>query len=308
MMRMMSKVVFPAVLVVLLGGCNNWPQQEAESAGVKKPLGLVQLIEFHDIQGLRNWAYELDQRGLTSLVFIQKNMLEAYPDDIRWLADRGHEIAGGYAEEALWDVPYETQLQLMQEAKELVEGVTGKPMRAFGSRYFAYDENTLKAADQLGVEYVLARGTSDVEALIYEPDEYDCKIISVSNVTFEDMGRGSLCDYSLWARGSTASEFEQVLDDALAKHPKRIMIASHAYLGGVKKDWWAAYSNLLDSGEVRWAADFDEWVAPESGVNLQVPLSMIPENREVQYTTPTPSVPLEELEDLDNMHNPCAAP
>ncbi len=304
----MNKIIIPVVFAVLLGGCNNLPLPGSESVGVEKPLGLVQLIEFHDIQGLRNWAYELDQRGLKSLVFIQANMLEAYPEDVRWLADQGHEIAGGYAEEALWDVPYETQLQVMQEAKESVEGVTDRPMRVFGSRYFAYDENTLKAADELGVEYVLARGTSDVEALIYEPDEYDCKIISVSNVTFEDMGRGSLCDYSLFARGATAGEFEQALDDALAKQPRRIMVASHAYLGGVKKDWWAAYESLLDGGGVRWAADFDEWVAPKSGVNLQVPLSMIPENREVQYTTPTPSVPLEELEDLDQMYNPCASP
>jgi hypothetical protein len=181
-------------------------------------------------------------------------------------------------------------------------------MRAFGSRYSAYDENTLKAADEAGVEYILARGTSDVEVLIYDPDEYDCKIISVSNVTFEDMGRGSLCDYSLWARGSTASEFEQVISDALAKWPKRIMIASHAYLGGMKKEWWAAYATLLDGGAVRWAASFDEWVAPESGVNLSVPISMIPVNREVTYHTPAPSVPLEELADVDQMHNPCDAP
>ena len=92
-------------------------------------------------------------------------------------------------------------------------------MRVFSSAYFAYDENTLKAADELGVEYVLARGTSDVEAIIYQPDEYDCKIISVSNVTFADMGRGSLCDYSLYARGATAEEFDQILDETLEKYP-----------------------------------------------------------------------------------------
>ena len=57
---------------------------------------------------------------------------------------------------------------------------------------------------------------------------------------------------------------------------------------------------------MQWAADFDEWVTQESGVNLQVPLSLIPENREVQYTTPTPAVPLEELENLDQLNNPCA--
>jgi hypothetical protein len=265
-------------------------------------------MEFHDddIRGLRNWAYELDERGLKSVVCFQKNMLDAHPVDIRWLADQGHEVGGTFAEEPFWDVPYETQLQIMRETKELVESVTEKPMRVFGSRYFAYDENTLKAADELGVEYVLGRGTADVEAIVYVPDEYNCKIISVSNVSFGDMGRGSLCDASLWSRGSTASDFEQILDETLAKRPKRVLIVSHCYIGGVKKDWWAAYERLLDGGEMRWAANFDEWVAPESGVNLHVPLSMVPENREVLYTTPTPAVPLEELEDLDQIHNPCA--
>lgn len=305
---MLKRIVIPAVSVVLLAGCGGTPLAAPESVEVQKPVGLIQLIEFHDVQGLRNWAHELDERGIKSLVNVQANILEAYPADVKWLADQGHEVMGGYHEGALWDVPYETQLQGMQEAKASVEAVTGRTMRVFGSRYFAYDENTLKAADELGVEYILARGTSDVEALVYDPDEYDCKVISVSNVTFEDMGRGSLCDYSLWARGSTASEFEQVLDESLAKRPKRIMVVSHAYLGGMKKDWWAAYEQLLDGGEIRWAAGFNEWVAARNGVNLHVPLTMIPDNREVQYTTPTPSVPLEELEDLDQMYNPCAAP
>ena len=315
---MMSKIVILAVSVVLLGGCNGWPllepesggeQRESESVAVQKPVGFVQLIEFHDdIQGLRNWAYELDQRGLNSLVNVQKAILEAYPEDIRWLADQGHEIMGLHPAGPLWDVPYEEQLQGMRETKELIESLTGKPMRVFSSGYFAYDENTLKAADELGVEYILARGTSDVEALIYEPDEYDCKIISVSNVTFEDMGRGSLCDYSLYARGATAAEFEEAVEETLLKYPKRVMVVSHAYLGGLKKDWWAPYAQLLDGGEIQWAASFDEWVKPERGVNLKVPFSMVPDNREVKYTTPTPSVPLEELEDVDQMYNPCAAP
>jgi hypothetical protein len=315
MIRMMRKTAILAVSTVLLGGCGGWPLLEPGSAGeqsvpqptgVQKPLALVQLIEFHDIQGLRNWAHELDQRGLKALINAQKNILDAYPEDIRWLADQGHEIMGGYHDAPLWDVPYETQLEAMREEKESVESITGKPMRVFGSRYFAYDENTLKAADSLGIEYVLARGTSDVEALIYEPDEYDCRIISVSNVAFEDMGRGSLCDYSLWARGSTASDFEQILDETLAKCPKRIMLVSHAYLGGMKEAWWVPYVDFLDGSQVEWAASFDEWVMPESGVNLRVPLSLIPENREVLYTTPAPAEPLEELEDVDEMYNPCA--
>lgn len=284
-------------------------QTETPSPVLQKPQAIMQLIEFHeDIQGLRNWAYELEQRGLKALINVRMSILEDYPEDVRWLADHGHEIMGLHDGGPLWDVPYEEQLQSMQDAKTLIESVTGRPMRVFSSTYFAYDENTLKAADALGVKYVLARGIGDVEALIYDPDEYTCKIISVSNVTFEDMGRGSLCDYSLWARGATGADFAQILAETLDKHPKRVMVVSHAYLGGMKKDWWAAYENLLDSDEVDWVASFDEWVKSAYGVNIGVPYSMVPDNREVQYTTPTPAVPLEEEEDVDEIHNPCAAP
>ena len=323
---MMNRVAIIAIGVVFLGGCNSWSssgpgsadgqaeaepadgQSEAESVGTQKPQAFMQLIEFEGIEGLRNWAYELDRRGLRALINVQAAFAEEYPEDIRWLAEQGHEILSSNPGGCLWDVPYEEQLEGLRAAKERVEAVTGSPVRVFSSRYFAYDENTLRAADELGVPYVLARGTSDVEALIYQPDEYDCKIISVSNVTFEDMGRGSLCDYSLYARGATGADFAQILDDTLAKCPKRVMVVSHSYLGGMKKDWWEPYEQLLDSDEVEWVADFDEWVKPETGVNINVPFSMVPDNREVQYTTPTPSVPMEELEDVDEMYNPCAAP
>ena len=295
------------VLVACFSGCLPTTEQTQQD-DTSKPLGIIQLIEFHDIQGLRNWGLELQQRGIKSLAFIQKNMFELYPDDLKWLADQGHEIAGGYGEQAFWDVPYDEQLRIMQETKTALEQVTGRPMRVFGSRYFAYDENTLKAADALGIEYILARGTSDVEAIVYDPDEYNCKIISVSNVTFEDMGRGSLCDYSLWARGSTAEQFSGVIASSIAKRPKRMMLASHAYLGGMKKAWWQVYREVLDSGEIRWADGFDDWVTSQAGVTLQLPLSLIPVNRDVKYDVPTPSTPLEELENVDQLHNPCGAP
>ena len=324
---MMSRSVILVISVVLLGGCNGWPfsdpesagvqneaeagdgQSEAQSASAQTPRAFMQLIEFHDdIQGLRNWAYELEQRGLKSIVNVRWPIVEAHPEDFRWLADHGHEIMGLYDGGPLWDVPYEEQLQGMQDAKEVIERITGKPMRTFSSGYAAWDENTLKAADEVGVEYVFARGTSDVEALIYKPDEYNCQIIAQSNVTFEDMGRGSLCDYSLYARGATGADFEQILEETLAKYPKRLLVSTHAYLGGMKEEWWVPYEQFLDNDEVEWVADFDEWVKPENGVNIAVPFSMVPDNREVQYTTPTPAVPVEELEDVDQMYNPCAAP
>jgi hypothetical protein len=315
--RIYRLVVLSALVAVVLCGCNATTPPTTETPDpqptdtapfvIQKPRMFMQLIEFHDdIQGLRNWAYELDVRGLKSIVNVRWPIVEAYPEDFKWLADNGHEIMGLYDGGPLWDVPYEDQLQGMLDAKEVIERVTGKPMRTFSSAYAAWDENTLKAADEVGVEYVFARGASDVEAVIFDPDEYACKIISQSNVTFEDMGRGSLCDYSLFARGATGEEFQQIMEDTLEKYPKRVLVSTHSYLGGMKKDWWEPYEWLLDSEEVEWVATFDEWVKAEHGVNIGVPLSMVPDNREVTYTTPTPAVPLEELEDVESMYNPCA--
>ncbi len=317
-MNRKTRFVLAGCVLVGTAGCLPWlasllpqlsdGQTETPAPIIQKPRAFMQLIEFHDdIQGLRNWAYELEQRGLKSIVNVRWPIVEKYPEDFRWLADHGHEIMGLYNGGPLWDVPYEEQLRGMQEAKEVIERVTGKPMRTFSSAYAAWDENTLKAADVVGVQYIFARGASDVEAVIFKPDEYNCQIISQSNVTFKDMGRGSLCDYSLWARGARGADFEQILQDTLAKYPKRLLVSTHAYLGGMKQEWWEPYERFLDNGSVDWIASFDEWVKAQHGVNIGVPLSMVPDNREVKYQTPTPVVPLEELEDVDQMYNPCAA-
>ena len=122
--------------------------------------GLIMLIEFEKIEGIRHWERELDKLGLTALVQAQNNVLKEFPDDFARLAARGYTISGIDAEKPFWDVAYDDQFARMREVKQSVERITRKPMRVFGSRYFAYDENTLRAADALGIEYVLGRGTA----------------------------------------------------------------------------------------------------------------------------------------------------
>ena len=251
------------------------------------------LLEFEKIEGVRHWESELDKRGLTALVQAQYNVLEKYPKDFERLAAKGYPIAGLYAEKPFWDVPYDEQYARMREAKQALEGITHKPMRVFGSRYFAYDENTLRAADTLGIEYVLGRGTAGALATIYAPREYKAKIISVSNVPFAEMGTGSFCDYSLWARGSTGEDFAALVDKVIASRPSDLILVSHAYLGGMSAQWWPTYENALGRNEVKWRG-FDEWVRTVKVSAL--PYAEIPVNREVKYDVPRPAVPLEKLE------------
>jgi hypothetical protein len=271
-----------------------------------KTNSLMMLIEFEEIDGILQWEKELDQRGLTALVKVQDNVLEGNEDVFKRLADKGYEIAGGYDEAPFWDMSYDEQYEHLKNSKELVKRVTGKEMRVFGSRYFAYDENTLKASEDLGIEYILARGTEDVEAIVYKPSEYNVKIISVTNVDVGEMGRGSLCDYSLWARGSSPEDFWQMIEESVAKKPKNMILVSHSYLGGTRLLWWQEYLKALNLPDLSWKS-FDDWILNQDIKYLDN--KDIPINREVKYVAPKPVKQIEEyevipgLEDLDKKIN-----
>ena len=264
------------------------------SLGAQTPTnGLIMLIEFEKIDGIRHWERELDQRRLSALVQAQNNVLTEHPADFARLASKGYEISGIDAEKPFWDLAYDEQFARMRAVKQSVEDITHKPMRVFGSRYFAYDESTLRAADALGVDYVLGRGTAGALAIIYAPREYKTKIISVSNVPFAEMGTGSLCDYSLWARGSTGKEFASVVDKTLSSELSDLILVSHAYIGGLYEEWWNVYEAALANKHVNWSS-FDQWVGRVK-INTRQ-LAEIPVNREVKYDVPKPAVPLQKLE------------
>ena len=262
---------------------------------------MLMLIEFERIEGIEQWEKELDSRGLTALVKVQDNVLEEYPTVFKRLANKGYEIAGGYDKAPFWDMSYDEQYKYLKESKDLVEKITGKKMRVFGSRYFAYDETTLKAADALGIEYILGRGVNDVEAIVYQPKEYKVRVISVTNVDVgEPMGRGSLCDYSLWSRGADAIEFGQILDDSILKKPTNMILVSHAYLGGTRLEWWAEYERVLSSDKIVWN-NFDNWLKNQKIITLAN--AEIPMNKEVKYVQPKPAKPMEDYKPIPGIDN-----
>lgn len=287
--------LFTAILVLLQGMSTSGAQS---SPPAPRSNGLIMLLEFEKIQGIRHWEAELDRRGLTALIQAQYDVLAKYPNDFARLAAKGYVVAGTYSEKAFWDVPYDEQLAHMRQVKEAVEKITHRPMSVFGSRYFAYDDNTLRAADALGVEYVLGRGTAGARAVVYAPLEYKAKIISVSNVPFKEMGSGSLCDYSLWARGSSDEDFAKAVDAVIASRPSDMILVSHAYLGGTKIKWWRTYESALARNEVTWRG-FNDWTRAVTVV--QLPNAQIPVNREVKYMEPQPAVPFWRLDDIPGL-------
>lgn len=250
-----------------------------------------------DITGYYKWVEVLDTKDFNAIIKPERAVLEKYPEYFRELAAKGYEVATGYGEGPFWNMPYEEQYAIMKEYKEYAEGILGQPIKIFSSKYFAYDENTLKAADALGIPYILGRG-SDIKAVIYAPQEYQARILSVSNLVFGEMGSGSLCDVSLYQRGSTADDFGRVLQESLDQQPRDLVLVSHVYIGGTRVGWWDVYEDAINSKQVQWQS-FDDWAADT--LVISQPYSEIPFNDEVKYVEPKPAVPLEEIELLPEL-------
>lgn len=275
--------------------CPSTSPEEKEV--VPKPKAIMLLIELESTEGLVNFVDNLKQRDIPAVLFVGASYVEQNCEVINTLLNyHDIEIIGGDGSMAYWDVDYETQYNGIKQVKDKIFECTGKDIRAFGSKYFAYDENTLKAAQANGLEYVLARGTTGAKSTIYKPDEYNVKIFSVSNVESHNWGTGSLCDYSYWAREGIPSDFEDELFGAL-KHDK-ISPVSHTYIGGIKKSWNDVYLKFFDEADVEWL-NLDAF----GEVDLYLSYDEIPTNREVKYDTPHPVIPLEEEEDITN---PCS--
>jgi hypothetical protein len=297
-------ITFLTIFVLLLGvfvvlSVFKQEEQEIQEVVVEEdnPQALMLLIEFEDTEGINNFVYEMNQRGIPGLLMVNAAYVEENCEFVKGLQKYDIEIAGVAPGEPFWDIPYEEQYETVKETKERIEACTGEDMRVIGSRYFAYDENTLKVADALDIPYVFARGTTGAKATIYKASEYDAKIFSVSNVESEKWGSGSLCDYSYWAREGDPNDFKDELFTAFEMYDK-VSPVSHTYLGGALKRWNEPYMAMFDELDIDWVT-LDEF----GKVDVYSTYSEIPDNREVQYTTPHPEMPLEQEIGVDN---PCA--
>jgi hypothetical protein len=286
-----------AVLFIILFVVYFINKQESNLTESKQSQGLRLLIEFEGTEGLNNFVYQMNERNIPGLLSVNAQFVEENCDFVKNLQNYNIEIAGSAPGEPFWDMSYDEQYEIIKDTKDRIEACTGTAMRVIGSRYFAYDENTLKVADELGIEYVFARGTTGPEATIYKADEYDVKIFSVSNIDSPKWGTGSLCDYSYWAREGNPQDFRDEVYSAFETYSK-VSPVSHTYLGGLKERWNAIYVDMFDNLDVNWV-DLNDF----GKVDVYDSFENIPDNREVQYTTPKPAIPLEDEESVDN---PCA--
>jgi hypothetical protein len=251
--------------------------------------GMFLIVDRGNTRGLNHWAEELERRKIPALLQIGEYTIENSLDIIRNLSERGFDTGCVWNERPFWNEPYAFQRETMKRMKDKVESSIGKPIRAFSSKFFAYDAVTLQVADELGIEYILARGTAGAKALVYKPEEYKSKIVSVSTVPFKEMGVGSLADESLRWRGVTPGEFREIL---FGLTEERIILVAQSHLSGVKLHWWNAYQDFFNADTVTWRS-LDEFSADPI-----VLLSMrIPVNTEIKYLKSEPKIPMEQETD-----------
>jgi glutaredoxin len=275
---------------------NASDNQEVETT---KPKGMMILIEYTDMVGLSNFVNEMHKRDITGVFFTGPDFVEENCEEVKKLLEYDNiEIMGAYVKDPLWDMSYEDQYNALKDTKERIEACTGEPIRILSSKYQASDENTAKAAEALGVPYIVARGTTETEAFVYQPEEYDVKILSVSNIPSIRFKYGSLCDYSYWVRGGSPEDMMTELE--AAKYNNKVTPVSHTKIGGIKERWLDMWVEYWDTFDIEWVG-LDKIMT----VDMTLPYWQIPQNHNNPYT-PSTMQPDFELTEEQDVKNPCA--
>jgi hypothetical protein len=252
--------------------------------------GLFLIIDRGSHRGLVHWSDELERRDIPAVILMDEYTVNNYCNLVKDISEKSFDLGCSFNKRPFWDETYGSQYEIMSRIKEKAESCMNQPMRIFGSKYFAYNENTLKSADKLGLDYLMARGTAGIRALVYKAEEYNARIISVSNVPSKELGTGSLCDESLWCRGETPASLMEILFHISVDS---IIVVAQTHLSGVKLNWWNVYQEFLDKEIVVWQS-IDEFVKEP----IVLPNSQIPLNTTADYRVPKPKVPLEEEPDF----------
>lgn len=262
------------------------------------PQAMMFLIEFKQTEGLANMVNDMNERGIKGLLTLSPDFAEENSEELKKILSVGNvEVIPSYVQAPLWDIPYEEQLEIVKDTKERVEQALDIETRIISSRYMASDTNTVKVAQELGIEYITARGTTELATTIYKPEEYDVKIISVSNIDTPEFKYGSLCDYSYYERAGNPEDMLKDLNRATEE--EKFLSVSHTYIGGYKERWnnmWKEFWN----NNIEWV-DLDTL----GETDKELPMWQIPINKNAPYT-PEKINPLIPYDQETNVSNPCA--
>jgi len=273
--------------------------------------GLMILIESTDKPtGLLEMVSQMKERNISGLLMVTPEFANANCEDIKKALSYGNiEIVASNVGAPFWGIPYDEQKTRIIQMLDGIENCTGVRPRIISSRYMASDMNTVKVAEELGIPYVTARGTTGTKATVYQPEGYHVKILSVSLIELVPFEYGSLCDYSFYERAGTPQDMKAELSRALEPltnkekarfgEYQRITPTSHTYIGGYLKQWNDMWLNFWDNSKVQWVT-LDEFMAKP---DWTIPLWQIPINQNNPYTAEKirPLVPYEQEEKVNNI-------
>ncbi|MGI6297392.1 MAG: polysaccharide deacetylase family protein [Minisyncoccales bacterium] len=312
---MKKNIIIALILALLLGGIYYFTSQVEEPIQNKQPKAkaIMILIEYKDTVGLANFVNEMKQRNIPGLLMVTPEFVQSNCEEIKEIIKHDIEIVASNIGAPLWDIPYDEQKQRILEMKEGIEACTNVPIRIISSTYMASDTTTVKVAEELGIPFITARGTTDTKATIYSVEDHPgVKILSVSNIPKVEYKYGSLCDYSYYERNGSPEDMWQELQRSLepltSKEKQRygeyhkITPVSHTNIGGYLKPWMDMWIDFWDS-----EADKIEWVGLDEFMednDWELPLWQIPLNKNNPYT-PEKIRPAVSYDDIEKIHNPC---
>ncbi|MBN1617722.1 polysaccharide deacetylase family protein [Candidatus Dojkabacteria bacterium] len=272
-----------------------------EESGIEtetKPKAMMLLIEFNNTEGLVNMVNDMKEHNVYGILMVNADFVEANKDTIKEILKTGNiEIAASYDKQPYWEMSYDEQYETISDMKSRIENALDIDVRIISSRYMASDMNTVKIADELGIEYITARGTTELATTVYKPEEYDVKIISVSNIDVPEFKYGSFCDYSFYERGGSPEDMTKEFEQAIQE--EKFIGVSHTYIGGYKERWNDMWHTFWEDYDVDWV-DLDTL----GTIDITMPLWQIPINKNAPYTPEKirPAIP---YEDEENVINPC---
>lgn len=305
-------LIFSLIIVyVVLNITEAKPEQELEA-----PIsGLMILIESTDEPtGLLEMVSEMKKRDIYGLLMITPEFINKNCEDVKESLSYGNiEIVPSNVGAPFWGLAFEEQKLRISEMLNEVQACTGIRPRIISSRYMASDSNTIKVAEDLGLEYITARGTTGAKATVYQPEGYKVKILSVSNIPLVPFEYGSLCDFSFYERAGTPEDMKGELMRAIeplsSKEKKwfgehaRITPVSHTYIGGNLKQWNDMWLDFWDSANINWVTLDEFMLQPD----WTMPLWQIPTNMNNPYTEEKVR-PLTPYEIEAKVNNMCATP